>query len=326
MLYADPQHDFRANNNSAGTSSLSWHDGVGPIAIFFALLLHVSVVVIMTVGIPFLPEPKMTEITNIVAVEFVEIAENTESDREVSRAKNEDEKTSAAVKKPDVKPNVEAKAEKPKPRSAPTVDAKSQPLTVSKDKNNESDAPPPTDVVPLPEELKIEKPEKNLAPIKPKKPNKRPKKPEPKAVKEEKSFDSVLKNLQETENTQAAAEEGEQAQSAAPKTPTLGQRITVSELDALRGQLAECWNVLAGANFDHALVVYIKLYMNPDRTVRRYEIKDQLRYTTDSFFRAAADAAARAVNNPSCSPLKLPAGKYDQWKVITVKFDPREML
>jgi hypothetical protein len=325
MLQADGQHDFRADTNSAEASLLSWHEGVGPIAIFFSFLLHISVVVIMTVGLPFLPEPPVTEITNIVAVEFVEIAENTESDREVSRAKNKDEKTRAKIKKPDVKPNVDAKAEKPKPRSAPTVDAKSQPLTVSKDKGADS-TPPPADAVPLPEELKIEKPEKNLAPIKPKKPNKRPKKPEPKAAKPEKSFDSVLKNLQITDNSQAAPDEGEQAQNAAPKTPTLGQRITVSELDALRGQLAECWNVLAGANFDSALVVYIKLHMNPDRTVRRYEIKDKLRYSTDSFFRAAADSAARAVNNPSCSPLKLPAGKYDQWKVITVKFDPREML
>ena len=41
---------------------------------------------------------------------------------------------------------------------------------------------------------------------------------------------------------------------------------------------------------------------------------------------AAADSAVRAVRNPKCSPLELPADKYDQWKRIDFTFDPRDML
>ena len=64
--------------------------------------------------------------------------------------------------------------------------------------------------------------------------------------------------------------------------------------------------------------------MNPDRSVRDARIINQLRYNTDSFYRAAADSAMRAIFK--CSPLDLPPKKYDLWKTITVTFDPRTML
>tara|TARA_R110002126_G_scaffold13118_1_gene56208 strand:+ start:447327 stop:448313 length:987 start_codon:yes stop_codon:yes gene_type:complete len=328
MLKVQPNNAQSATQTTAEYSASSWLSDAGPVALTLSFLLHFAVVFIMTAGLPFMPDHPSIEMDDIVAVEFVEIAEKTESTREHSRAKDENEQTRAKNVKPEAKPEIDESLSKPKPKSAPTVDAKSQPLTVNSEKNKvETAPPPPADSVPMPEEADKEKP--SLAPTKPKKPNKRPKKPEEKkaeVAKEERSFDSVLKNLQITENSNVAEEEGDNAQSAAPKTPTLGQRITMSELDALRSQLAQCWNVLAGANFDQALVVYIKLYMNPDRTIRRYEVKDKLRYSTDSFFRAAADSATRAVTNPSCSPLNLPAGKYDQWKEMTIKFDPSEML
>ena len=41
----------------------------------------------------------------------------------------------------------------------------------------------------------------------------------------------------------------------------------------------------------------------------------------DPSFRTAAEAAMRAVNNPDCSPLLLPEGKYDLWKEINFTFD-----
>ena len=38
-------------------------------------------------------------------------------------------------------------------------------------------------------------------------------------------------------------------------------------------------------------------------------------------FRIAAETSMRAINNPECSPLNLPAGKYDQRKEINFTFD-----
>jgi hypothetical protein len=72
--------------------------------------------------------------------------------------------------------------------------------------------------------------------------------------------------------------------------------------------------------------VDVKIYVNPDRTVRSKEVVDQVKYNADPFFRAAADSAVRAVEDPSCNPLELPPDKYEQWKVIIFTFDPKQML
>jgi hypothetical protein len=39
-----------------------------------------------------------------------------------------------------------------------------------------------------------------------------------------------------------------------------------------------------------------------------------------------ADTAQRAVLNPRCSPLRLPADEYDQWKSITLSFNPKDVI
>jgi hypothetical protein len=102
--------------------------------------------------------------------------------------------------------------------------------------------------------------------------------------------------------------------------------MTMSEMEAVRMQLGECWKLLAGARYAEDLVVEIKLTINPDRTVRDARIVDQIRYSQDSFFRAAADSAYRAVFQTACNPLLLPPDKYNEWNTMTVRFDPREML
>ena len=57
----------------------------------------------------------------------------------------------------------------------------------------------------------------------------------------------------------------------------------------------------------------ILIIVNKDRTVNSSSIinKENL---NDPSFRTAAEASLRAVNDPNCSPLNLPIGKYDQWK------------
>jgi hypothetical protein len=52
---------------------------------------------------------------------------------------------------------------------------------------------------------------------------------------------------------------------------------------------------------------------------------DQMgRYTSEPFFRAAADSALRAVFK--CSPLKnLPPEKYGSWREMELNFDPQDL-
>jgi len=106
----------------------------------------------------------------------------------------------------------------------------------------------------------------------------------------------------------------------------LGTKMTMSEQDALRAQLERCWNFPMGAKDAEDLNVEIFMVINPDRTLRDARIVDMARYNRDTFFRAAADSAMRAVRSPLCSPFMVPPDKYDVWKNTTVNFNPRDMF
>ena len=107
--------------------------------------------------------------------------------------------------------------------------------------------------------------------------------------------------------------------------PLDGQPLTLSEVDALRAQVERCWIVQAGARYAEDLVVTIRVYLNPDGSLRREpQIVDEDRLAVDPFFRAAAESAVRAVLK--CEPFKMPVAKYHRWREIELKFDPRKML
>ena len=188
------------------------------------------------------------------------------------------------------------------------------------------------DPVPAPEEIKKPEPIKPKPKKEVKKPEPKPK-PEPKVTKkpqetESKDFASLLKNL----TPDAAEDKPEPTKEPVKDSSTSGQiaqlsdSLTISEQDALKRQLSGCWNVMAGAKYAEELIVTVRVNMRPDRTVERASIEDQGRYNRDSHFRAAADAALRALRNPKCTPLELPPNKYDQWQSIVINFDPRDML
>ena len=61
-------------------------------------------------------------------------------------------------------------------------------------------------------------------------------------------------------------------------------------------------------------VPVVNIGINPNLVVNKEKLNDPS-------FRTAAEAAMRAVNNPDCSPLLLPADKYEQWKEINFTFD-----
>jgi hypothetical protein len=158
-----------------------------------------------------------------------------------------------------------------------------------------------TDDVPLP--APIEKEDKKAQP-KPPIPKKRPEqaKVEDKKTEEKKEpekevaqFQSILKNYLKDET----AEENPQEKTASINPQSYSEGVTNLEF---------------------------RLTVTPDRTVQDAQVVDTMRYNTDTYFRAAADSALRAVRNPRCNPLDLPPQKYEQWKVIVVTFDPRKML
>ncbi|HEY1095897.1 MAG TPA: energy transducer TonB [Alphaproteobacteria bacterium] len=238
--------------------------------------------------------------------------------------------------------------------TAPNTTRKQAPdkPVIRKEKPPEEIKPAKTDVKPpepkpeappeeKPEPKKPAEPKKEEISLKPKKekpkPEKKPeKKPEPPKEEPKKEtqadFNSMLKNLVgEEQPTPPPEDEPAATAPVNEKAPTAvaatyGQELTLSDMDALRHQLAQCWNVPAGAKDAENLIVDVQVVVRADRTVESATIVDQGRYSSDPFFQAAADSARRAVLNPACSPLVLPPDQYDTWKNMVVRFNPREMF
>ncbi|MGC6518323.1 MAG: hypothetical protein ACON49_09910, partial [Candidatus Puniceispirillaceae bacterium] len=98
-------------------------------------------------------------------------------------------------------------------------------------------------------------------------------------------------------------------------------KIGLAELDRLKLHIASKWTPpLAAAGAD-ALKVDIYVRLKSDGTVEEASIVDTKRYNQDQTYRAAANAALRAVLD--ASPLPLPAEKYELWQEFIFGFDPR---
>ena len=97
--------------------------------------------------------------------------------------------------------------------------------------------------------------------------------------------------------------------------------IGVSELDRLRLHIASRWNPPPAAAGADQLKVDIFVKLEPDGTVTEASIVETNRYNSDQTYRAAANAALRAVLD--ASPLPLPKEKYEQWREFIFGFDPR---
>lgn len=274
-------------------------------SVWISIGFHVAVIIIGTVSLPWIKRD--FEIPPPISIELAEIAPITQTTKVAPQPapKKEEEPKEAAPKPPPAAKNTSNEAQVPvKKEPEPKKEEPKKKDTVLVD-----DAAPP-------EKKKTKQEEKK----------KEVKKEEPK-----KDFSSVLKNLQDTDDQPQQKPQlpdlklDETAASDGAKAP-LGAKMTMSEEDALRRQLEGCWNVPFGAKDASDLRVEIFMVINQDRTLRDAKVVDQSRYNSDSFYRAAADSALRAVRNPSCSPFQLPADKYDVWKTVTVTFDPSQMF
>ncbi len=113
-----------------------------------------------------------------------------------------------------------------------------------------------------------------------------------------------------------------------PQRAPLGEKLTISEIDAIKRQIEGCWLVPAaiGAKDIEKMVVQIRIKLNPDGSLRDSRITDQFRLETNAIYKAVAESALRAVRNPRCSKFNLPLAKYEIWRDIVLQFNPGEMV
>jgi outer membrane biosynthesis protein TonB len=215
------------------------------------------------------------------------------------------------------KPKQEKKTPKPKPKEERPKPPKVKPQF--KPKPKEEPKPTPKEVKPEPEpKPKAEKPKEKEKPKK-----KEEEKPKEKPKPKEDEFEALLKSIEESD----VEEPEEEISSSSDQDFDENLPLSLSEVDAIRSQLSKCWNIPAGARMAEELAVPLRIQLRQNGAVISVEFVEKGRYNnpSNSFYRAAADSARRAVLK--CSPLKnLPPDKYDQWKDMEINFDPKEML
>ncbi|MDI9408056.1 MAG: hypothetical protein QM523_02295 [Candidatus Pacebacteria bacterium] len=133
------------------------------------------------------------------------------------------------------------------------------------------------------------------------------------------------KNESKAQTDPAAAKKNDKPIAAVKgESPTAGRTLTATQMEAVRRAVEPCWNVDSGARRDNSMQVAIRLTINREGVVQTTSIIDQTRYRSDVAFRAAADAAQRAVENPRCRKLPLPLDSYTQWREAVFIFDPSD--
>ena len=93
----------------------------------------------------------------------------------------------------------------------------------------------------------------------------------------------------------------------------------------MRQRVLPCWNFDANAAGADGIIVEIRATMNRDGTVADAEVANAGQYPGNSVYRSASESARRAILNPRCQPLPLPADRYDEWRDILFVFDPRDL-
>lgn len=173
-----------------------------------------------------------------------------------------------------------------------------------------------------PVEKPAEKPKPTPEPAKPTP----EKKPEP----QQDRLASILKNVEKLEpnrtKTPDQPKPAEAKAAAQPERASVSDRLKAAELARMiRGQMARCWRVDAGARDAEDTVIRVRVQLNPDGTViGRPQVVDGMRMASDGYYRSAAENAMRAILE--CQPFELPQREYTLWRDLVLNFNPREMF
>ena len=112
------------------------------------------------------------------------------------------------------------------------------------------------------------------------------------------------------------------AMSSKPKN--LLKPFGVSEIDILKKHISEYWSPPIGASGAENLIVDIFMEFNKEGYILKAEWVNKGFNANNSFYKAAANAAIRAVKD--AEPMPLPISKFSQWKTLTLRFDPKKMF
>jgi hypothetical protein len=113
---------------------------------------------------------------------------------------------------------------------------------------------------------------------------------------------------------------------SAPARTTVDPRAAATLAQAIRAQVAPCWNPPTGGRDVRRMTVIVTVQYSRDGRVVGLPVAGTptgMTATNAEYARAFAETARRAVLR--CQPLKLPAELYELWGNVEINFDPEEM-
>ena len=132
------------------------------------------------------------------------------------------------------------------------------------------------------------------------------------------SLDDMLDDLMD--------DQSKDTKTSAASASETGESFTMSEISVLRAHISRCWNVHSGAMGAKNHVVDVEIHLSKDGFVQSAQVVDKARMKRDPYYRVAAETAQRSLLDDDCNPLLIPASAYEKWKVITFRFDPKDMF
>lgn len=255
-------------------------------ALGLAALAHVALIAALSLGWQWAAEP-LPPSEEITPVEFVDIADAPRITRPPEPSIEAAPQETTAPEPAPPEPEPETA---PTPEPIPTLDAKPQPKAEAK-------------------------------------PTPAPKSPEAKPLDTQTLTNLINKALPKSRtkplNTSDLAKT---IQAAQPKNAAIDPRAAATLAQAIRAQVAPCWNPpIGGADVRKMTVLIGADYLTDGSVTGSPRVISQTGVSGQNgdYARAFAETARRAVLR--CSPLKLPADLYPLWKSVEINFDPEQM-
>ncbi|MEO9613795.1 MAG: hypothetical protein ABJG86_14995 [Nitratireductor sp.] len=136
-------------------------------------------------------------------------------------------------------------------------------------------------------------------------------------------LDDVAALLNKEKPSGGGAKRSNREASLGAETKRPAEKLSRSEMDALRQRLGGCWSLPAGIVDYELLKVSVRFRL--DRAGNLDGPPELIKGGASSGpGRTAAESALRAVQK--CAPFNLPGDKYETWSEVIVHFDPTDMF
>ena len=261
-----------------------------------------------------IPDQKLTQAENVEDV----LKEDTAVEPTKEVAALEQPKVEV---KPEPKPAPEVTEDKPVEDTTESLVPDSVPVPTSRPKVE------PKKV----EEKPVEKKEEKVAEAKPEKQPDRKKsdkdrKSAKSTTKKESDFktDEIAALLNKTNDKPGGTKRSKQEKSLGAKIATGGEKLSQTELDALRGIVEGNWTVMPGQVTSNDIKIVVRFELDESgEVIGKPEVTSS---GGDGSSLAALEGGARRAVMKSAPFDKLPKDKYDTWRVVELSFYPSELM